>query len=182
MLAVGLLHWANRNPLTTSSPDKPHAVAQNIKNKNAPRQVDVKSIVARQEPTKPDVGQTVETNTEAELIQLRIEIAQLRAEADVGMQVVQELLALQKQQTKLAELDQQLAAIPDPVEEVRRQVEQAAYTMVFHADLKYNQMDLKESAVEDFQRVIQLYPQTRWAAVAHKKLDEIHNIRKGSIL
>ncbi len=180
MIVVGIAFRTDNNPVSTPSPviNPPTAAQDTHDQVSAPE----KTVIARQESTRQEADITTEADTEAELARMRLEIAQLRAEADAGMQVVQELLALQKQQAKLAGLEEQLAAIPDPLEEVRRQVEQAAYTMVYHADLKYNRMDLKESAIEDFQRVIQLYPQTRWAAVAHKKLDEIHNNRKGSIL
>ncbi|MFC1782083.1 hypothetical protein ACFL02_00690 [Planctomycetota bacterium] len=183
MIVVGIAFRTDNNPVGTPSPViNPPASAQNTHDRVVTEPAPEKMVIAHQEPTRPDAGGTAETDTQAELAQLRMEIAQLRAEADARMQVVRELLELQKQQAKLAGLEEQLAAIPDPLAEVRRQVEQAAYTMVYHADLKYKQMDLKESAIEDFQRVIQLYPQTRWAAVAHKKLDEIHNNQKGSIL
>ena len=157
ILGVVLLHWANRNtnPSPTSTSDSIN-VAQNLENQTPP--------------------------TSVEVSQFQAEIAQLRVRADIQMQVVRELLDLEKQQTELAELERQLAAIPDPLEEVRRQVEQAAYTVVYHADLKYTRMNLKESAIEEFQRVIQLYPQTRWAAVAQAKLSEIRFNQKGNIL
>jgi len=113
---------------------------------------------------------------------MSLALVQLQAEAETQMLVVRQLRAWERQQARLAELERQLAAIPDPLEEVRRQVEQAAYTMVYHADLKYNKLNLKDSAIQDFQRVIKLYPQTRWAQVAQNKLSEIRYNRKGALL
>ena len=80
----------------------------------------------------------------------------------------------------MARLEEQLAAIPDPLAEIRRQVEQAAYTIYYHADLKYNQMDLQESAIKDMEQIVKLYPQTRWARVAQKKLNKIRLDLKGA--
>ena len=86
--------------------------------------------------------------------QLRMELVRLNVEVDVHRQVVRELQELQVQQAELARLEEQLAAIPDPLAEIRRQVEQAAYTIYYHADLKYNQMDLQESAIKDMEQIV----------------------------
>ena len=112
--------------------------------------------------------------------QLRMELVRLNVEVDVHRQVVRELQELQVQQAELARLEEQLAAIPDPLAEIRRQVEQAAYTIYYHADLKYNQMDLQESAIKDMEQIVKLYPQTRWARVAQKKLNKIRLDLKGA--
>ena len=112
--------------------------------------------------------------------QLRMELVRLNVEVDVHRQVVRELQERQVQQEELARLEEQLAAIPDPLAEIRRQVEQAAYTIYYHADLKYNQMDLQESAIKDMEQIVKLYPQTRWARVAQKKLNKIRLDLKGA--
>ena len=96
--------------------------------------------------------------------------------------MIRELRARERQQARLAELERQLAAIPDPVAEIQRQMDKAAYTMVYHADRKYNQINLKDSAIQDYQRVVKLYPQTRWAEVARNKLSEIRYNLKGALL
>lgn len=112
--------------------------------------------------------------------QIRMELVRLTTEVEVHRQVVRELQGRQVQQEELARLEAQLAAIPDPLEEVRRQVEQAAYTIYSHAELRYGQMDLQESAIKDMEQIVKFYPQTRWARVAQDKLNEIRSDLKGT--
>ena len=109
-----------------------------------------------------------------------MELVRLTTEVEVHRQVVRELQGRQVQQEELARLEAQLAAIPDPLEEVRRQVEQAAYTIYSHAELRYGQMDLQESAIKDMEQIVKFYPQTRWARVAQDKLNEIRSDLKGT--
>ncbi|KPK77145.1 MAG: hypothetical protein AMJ79_04275 [Phycisphaerae bacterium SM23_30] len=162
MLAMGIFFWTGKKPISIAKPQAvPPELVQNTGIPEVPT-------------TTPD--------TKAELAQMSLALVQLQAEAETQMLVVRQLRAWERQQARLAELERQLAAIPDPLEEVRRQVEQAAYTMVYHADLKYNKLNLKDSAIQDFQRVIKLYPQTRWAQVAQNKLSEIRYNRKGALL
>jgi len=125
-------------------------------------------------------GGTSDVSQNENVDQLRMELVRLNVEVDVHRQVVRELQELQVQQAELARLEEQLAAIPDPLAEIHRQVEQAAYTIYSHAELKYEQTDLRESAIEDMEQIVKLYPQTRWARVAQKKLNEIRLDLKGA--
>ncbi|MCP4713199.1 MAG: hypothetical protein GY869_31600, partial [Planctomycetes bacterium] len=70
----------------------------------------------------------------------------------------------------------------DPLDEIFQQVEQAAYTIYSHAEQKYTQENLRDSAIADYRQIIKLYPQTRWARVAQSKLKEIGLILEGAIL
>jgi tetratricopeptide (TPR) repeat protein len=162
MMGLGLAFWSDIKPTTvTSNQDRNNTVAVNEDQAGAPG---------------------VKVYTEAEVTQLKVEIAQLQGEADLRLKIIKDLLEIQRRQAVLVSLEEQLAAIPDPLAEVRRQVEQAAYRIVYQADLKYKQADSKESAIEDYERVLRLYPQTRWAMVAQAKLSEIRFDQKGNIL
>ena len=111
--------------------------------------------------------------------QLQRELVQLRAEIDMRMTLVEEMIARQEQREKMAQLRRRLAAIPDPIEEINRQIEQAALTITYQADRKYDKLNLKQSAIEDYHRVIKLYPHTHWAQHARKKLKQIESQQKG---
>jgi septal ring factor EnvC (AmiA/AmiB activator) len=123
-----------------------------------------------------NVGQAmpaVAITSDTEIAQLRVEIAQLRAEADARTEIIKQLLAYQKQQAKLARLERQLASFDDPLAQIQQQLEDAAFTTLYLADRKYNEMNLKDSALRDYHQIIKLYPQTKWAQTARQRLTEI---------
>ena len=92
-----------------------------------------------------------------ELKQLQDQVDALRVELDTALAVLRELQA----------------ARSDPLAEVQRQVERAAFIMVFQADRMYRQLRLPASAVDSYRRVIALFPDTHWAQVARQRLSEI---------
>ncbi len=85
-------------------------------------------------------------------------------------------------QQRLDELQAQLASIPDPIEEIQKQVDKTAFILVCQADRMYHEFDLKASAIQTYKRVIERFGQTQWAEVARNRLAEIKNNRnkKGS--
>jgi len=97
----------------------------------------------------------------------------LRAQADVTLKVVNELLDRQRQQQRIAELRAKLAAIDDPLEKVNEEIEKTAFIIVYHADKKWQQPSQKAAAIEDYKTVLRLYPQTRSAEKAKQRLREI---------
>jgi hypothetical protein len=121
------------------------------------------------------------TDTQTQIDQLRAEIAQLRAEADAREQIIRGILEYQQQQARWAAAERQFATQPDPLEEIIRQRERAALIILYHADRKYNEPNLRESALTDYHQLIQLFPDTRWAEAARKRLAEIQN-NKGETL
>lgn len=117
---------------------------------------------------------------QGEIEQLRAEVAQLRAEAEFRTAILAEVLRVQKQQAKIRALERQVRSQTDPLAEVNRLVERAALVTVYQADRKYNELDLKESAIADYRQVIKLYPETRWAENARQRLAEIEIQQKQS--
>jgi len=91
------------------------------------------------------------------------------AEVRVHQLVVDRLLASQRKRRGLAK-SKALSAKIDPIVQIDRHVEQAAYTIVAQADRKVRRWNLTESAASDYQRVIELFPQTCWAEVARQRL------------
>ena len=61
-------------------------------------------------------------------------------------------------------------------------MEKAATTTLSQADRKYNQLDLKESAMADYRQIVQLYPQTQAAQQAQKRIETDKTQTKGDVL
>lgn len=109
---------------------------------------------------------------------LRAEIERLGREADWRLAVArrtQEIL----EQMRRAEALRQQEPVPDPVAAARREVDRAAYVLVRQADRMCREMDLCDSAVVKYRRVVELFPDTPWATVARQRLGEIE--KKGEI-
>jgi len=119
---------------------------------------------------------TAEPTPEQEKIALlETRIKQLQARTDAALGLIQEVLDEERRQSRLDELQAQLASIPDPLEEVQNQVDKTAFILVYQADRLYRELKQTDSAVENYNRVIALFPENRWAKVARQRLSEIKN-------
>jgi TolA-binding protein len=103
------------------------------------------------------------------------QVKQLRARTDAALKLIQEVLDEERRQRRLDELEAQLASIPDPLEEMQKQADKTAFILVYQANRMHRELNQKDSAVRTYNRVIQLYPQNRWAEVARQRLSEIEN-------
>lgn len=108
---------------------------------------------------------------------LEEQVRQLQEQTEATMRLVQEVLAKERQDRRLAALHAELAQIPDPAQELQRQAEKTAFTLVYQADRMIREMNQTESAVETYEQVIRLFPQNRWADVARERLAQIRNQR-----
>jgi tetratricopeptide (TPR) repeat protein len=118
---------------------------------------------------------------------LERQIEQLQTRADATFNLIQEVLEDERKQQRLDELQAQLASIPDPLEEIRKQVDTVAFNLVYQADRMYRELNLKSSAIQTYKRVIELFPKNQWAEVARERLSEIRNSKykkdsKGDLL
>ena len=119
---------------------------------------------------------TAEPTPEQEKIALlETRIEQLQARTDAALGLIQEVLDQERRQSRLDELQAQLTSIPDPLEEVQKQVDKTAFILVYQADRLYRELNQTDSAVENYNRVIALFPENRWAKVARQRLSEIEN-------
>ncbi|MHC4757239.1 MAG: tetratricopeptide repeat protein [Planctomycetota bacterium] len=113
------------------------------------------------------------TRTEQQkIIALETRIKQIQADADATLNLVRQVISQQQQQQKLDELNAQLAAIPDPIEEMNQQIERTAFILLYQAD-RYGELNLKQSAIDSYNRLIELFPQTDSAQKAKQKLENI---------
>jgi cell division protein FtsB len=110
-----------------------------------------------------------------EIAKLQAQVKYLQARTDATLKLVQEMLQKEQKQRELEALQAQLESISDPREEIRQQVERTALILVFQADKMYREPGQKNSAIQTYSRVIELFPQSRWAKVARQRLADIQN-------
>lgn len=110
---------------------------------------------------------------QTQIASLAKQVEQLQAQTDATLKLVQDVLARDRQQQRLAALEAELAGIADPVEEMKQQADKTAFTLVYQADRLYRELNLIDSAVEAYKQIIQLYPDNRWADVARERLAQI---------
>ncbi|MBN1846888.1 MAG: hypothetical protein JW810_14475 [Sedimentisphaerales bacterium] len=110
---------------------------------------------------------------QAQIDSLRRQVDQLRAQADLRTALLQEVIKLENQRQRIRTLERQANVQPDPLDELTRQVERAALVTLYQADRKYQELDLQDSAIADYRRLIELYPDTRWAQTARMRLATI---------
>ena len=117
------------------------------------------------------------TGEQKKIASLEDQVKQLQASTDAALALIHEVLEDERRQNRLEELEAQLASIPDPLEQVQRQVDKTAFILVYQADRLYRELNETESAVETYNRVIKLFPRNQWATVARQRLFEIEGRR-----
>ena len=126
------------------------------------------------------------TRDQQRIVALEIQIEQLQAQTDATLNFIREVLEEDRKQRRLNELRAQLASIPDPARQIQKQVDKTAFILVYQANRMYRELDQKDSAIKAYNRVIELFPQSRWAEEARQRLSEIknnqHNNSKGDLI
>ena len=117
------------------------------------------------------------TGEQRKIASLETQVKLLQASTDAALALIHEVLENERRQSRLEELEAELASIPDPLEEIRKQVDKTAFILVYQADRLYRELNETESAVETYNRVIRLFPRNQWAAVARQRLSEIENTK-----
>ncbi len=100
------------------------------------------------------------------------EIARLDEQANMRLAVVGQMLLLERQRKRLAELKSRLKVI-DPIGQIQEQMDHAARTMFVQAERERRELSLPKDAAETYRRTIALFPASKWARVARQKLDEL---------
>ena len=118
---------------------------------------------------------TKKTRERHRIIALEAEIKQLKIQTDATLNLIREVLDEDRKQRRLQELQAQLASYSDPLEEIQKQVDKTAFILVYQANRIYSDLDQKEAAIQAYNRVIELFPQSRWAEVARQRISEIKN-------
>ena len=115
------------------------------------------------------------TQKQKEIALLKARIKQLQARTDATIGLIQQVLDEERRQSRLNELQAQLASISDPIEEMQNQVDRTAFILIYQADRLYRELNQTGSAIDAYNRVIRLFPDNRWAKVARQRLSEIEN-------
>jgi len=116
-----------------------------------------------------------DTREQIRLAALKAEVEQLRAQTDATLKLVREVVERQRRQRRIEELEAKLARIPDPLEEMQRQADKTAFILVYEANRMYDELNQKDSAIQTYNRVIELFPKSKWAEVARRRLLEMQN-------
>ena len=121
----------------------------------------------------------------ATVAQVRAEVARLEREAerlegwvkryDEMRERVRERRAKRR---RWAQLEERNLRLGDPLMNVRKQAERAAGTMMKQAQQRCGGEELCAAARGDYERVIKLFPETRWAEVAERRLEAIIGVGK----
>ncbi|MHC4111288.1 MAG: tetratricopeptide repeat protein [Planctomycetota bacterium] len=126
------------------------------------------------------------TRDRQRIVALEMQIKQLQTQTDATLDLIREVLDEERKQRHLDDLRAQLAGYPDPLEEIQKQVDKTAFILIYQANRMYRELDQKDSAIQAYNRVIELFPQSRWAEEARKTLSEIqnnqHNNSKGDLI
>ncbi|MBL7152574.1 MAG: hypothetical protein ISS79_02565 [Phycisphaerae bacterium] len=105
------------------------------------------------------------------------QIKHLQATTDAALKLIGEVLEDDRKQRRLGALHAQLESIPDPLEEIRKDVDKTAFNLVYQADRLYYELNLTGSAVDAYKQVITLFPKNQWADVARERLADIERSR-----
>jgi len=124
---------------------------------------------------------TEETKDQEKIVLLEKQFEQLQVKTDAAINLIQEMLVAEEKQHSLVELEAQLASIPDPLEVIQRQVDKTASILVYQADRLYRELNRTDSAVQTYNRVIELFPNTNQAQKARQRLSEIESRRFNKI-
>ncbi len=119
------------------------------------------------------VGGILDERNARQIARLEKKVAELTLQTEASQRFISELVEREKQSMRLLELEEELASIPDPLVEIERQYDRTAFVLVYQADRLYKELNLKGSAVETYNRVIDLFPENKWAEVARTRLSEM---------
>ncbi len=115
------------------------------------------------------------TQDQKKIAVLATQIKQLQTRTDAALNLIQNVIEEERKQHQLNELETELASIPDPLEEIQKQVDKTAFILLYQADRMYRELNQTAQAVETYNRIIELFPRNRWAQVAQQRLSEIEN-------
>jgi len=120
-------------------------------------------------------NESADGSNQPEIANIQARLKELQAKTDATLELIRQINEDQARRLRLLRLQAELAAIKDPLTEIRRHVEKTAYTLLYYAQKKYKHPGQRQSAITDYQRVIELYPETDAAQTARKRLSQIEN-------
>jgi tetratricopeptide (TPR) repeat protein len=113
------------------------------------------------------------SGSEERIASLEEQVRQLQTQTESALRLVQDVLAQERQQQRLDALEAELASIRDPRQEMQAQADEAAFALVYQADRFYRELNQTQSAIEAYEQVIRVFPESRWADEAKARLARI---------
>ena len=107
---------------------------------------------------------------ERHIARLEQEVQELTERTEATLALVQEMLARQGQQDKIRQLNRQLARQENSIQ---REVDEAAFILVYQADRMAKKYNNKETAIEYYNQVIERFGDTPSAKTARERLTQI---------
>ena len=112
------------------------------------------------------------TDREAEAVKLQAEVFQLRQESQQREQLVRRLLEAERRGKLAAQLNKSRPS-SDTLAAIRLEQDRSALILIHQAQRFDSEMQKRPEALEAYRRVVALFPQSQWADVARKRLDEM---------
>jgi predicted type IV restriction endonuclease len=72
-------------------------------------------------------------------------------------------------------LERKIRHIKDPLDQVKVEVDKAVQAMVVSADCFWQTPGLRRQAIKEYEKVVTLFPENRWARVAKKRILTLHH-------
>ena len=124
-----------------------------------------------QSPTVPDVPAAPVTRLAS-----NAEFDRARAEAGARLAAAEWLVAGERRRSRLVRLNVALAsAAPTNDSRVAAFSEEAALTLVGHADRLKSRANSPTDALAAYRRAVELFPDTPWAAVARQRIEQLQS-------
>ncbi|MHC5161699.1 MAG: hypothetical protein ACYSO4_01035 [Planctomycetota bacterium] len=102
------------------------------------------------------------------IVQLQQEVEELSRRTEQTLALVEKMLERQEQQ----DIEYRLASYQDPI---RKQVDEAAFILVYQADRMMEKYNNKETAIDYYNQVIERFGDTPSAQTARERLSQINN-------
>ncbi len=110
----------------------------------------------------------------------KADIFRLEREADVRLAIVRRTGELKRRLDQRAALDAALRR-PDPRQYVAAGLDQAALALLRQGDQLYEELGLRDPAVESYRQIVRLFPTTPTAMAARQRLREM-DMPEGAVL
>ncbi len=117
------------------------------------------------------------TQEQNRIVALEAQVKQLQARTDSALSLIQEVLEDERRKRRLEELEAQLAGIPDALEELQEQVDRTVFILIGRADRLHRELNQTDLAIDDYNRVIELFPNNQGAKIARQRLSQIKEKR-----
>ena len=113
-------------------------------------------------------------SSQEQLDQLVAERDQIRSEIEASHRRIESLHRIELLEQQLQEIRIEFT-LNSPQQRFQRELDQTARIILNQADRKHRDLGLSASAADDYQSIIDIFPDTPWAQLAHNRIADIQN-------